>query len=76
MHLNKEELNMWTYNYCNDDELMHYGIVGMKYGKQKDKAAYKVVRKKDENEDAAGDKRIAKRKEAKQQYKVVKKKCR
>ena len=59
---------MWKYNY-NDDELMHFG-------KQKDKAAYKVVRKKDENEDAAGDKRIAKRKEAKQQYKVVKKKCR
>lgn len=65
---------MWKYNYCNDDELMHFGAVGMKFGKQKDKAAYKVVRKKAENEDVAGDKRIAKRKEAKQ-YKVVKKKC-
>ena len=64
------------YNYYNDDELMHFGVVGMKFGKQKDKAAYKVVRKKTENEDVAGDKRIAKRKEAKQQYKVVKKKCR
>ena len=74
MHLNKEELNMWKYNYCNDDELMHFGV-DMKWGKQKDKAAYKVVRKKAENEDALGDKRIAKRKAAKQQYKVVKKKC-
>lgn len=65
---------MWkyNYNYYNDDELMHFGVVNMKCGKQKDKAAYKVVRKKAENEDAAKDKRIAERKSAKQQYKVVK----
>ena len=67
---------MWKYNYYNDDELMHFGVVDMKYGKQKDKAAYKVVRKKDENEDVTRNKRIAERKSAKQQYKVVKMKYR
>lgn len=68
--------NYNNYNYYNDDELMHFGVVDMKCGKQKDKAAYKVVRKKDENEDMARDKRITERKSVKQQYKVVKKKHR
>lgn len=67
---------MWKYNYYNDDGLMHFGVVDMKCGKQKDKAAYKVVRKKAENENVSRDKRIAKRKADKQQYKAVKKKCR
>lgn len=47
---------MWTYNYTNpeiaSDELMHYGIIGMKWGIHRSrevraaKAAYKANRKK------------------------------
>lgn len=36
----------YNYNYYSDDELMHYGIVGMKWGKRKAKAAYQVKKSK------------------------------
>ena len=36
----------YNYNYYSDDELMHYGVVGMKWGKRKAKAAYQVKKSK------------------------------
>lgn len=39
----------YNYNYYSDDELMHYGVKGMRWGKRKAKAAYKIAKKKADN---------------------------